>query len=162
MAKRIVTKIGYVFCVEVDGLYKRFFQYIANDLTMLNSSVIRVFKRKYSIDYKPNMDEIPNDEVDFYAHTVLRWGIEEGTWYKVGKTMNIGDIENIMFKSFCDINYPDKTKSYDWRIWKINHEFIYIGEMKKKYRNYDYGPVMPYSQIYDKIKTGEYTCKMLE
>jgi len=29
MATRIVTKIGYVFCVDVDNQYKRFFQYIA-------------------------------------------------------------------------------------------------------------------------------------
>ena len=43
MAKRIVTKIGYVFCVEIDNKYKCFFQYVANDMTQLNSSVIRVF-----------------------------------------------------------------------------------------------------------------------
>ncbi len=58
MAKRIVTKIGDVFCVEVDNEYKCFFQYVANDMTVLNSSVIRVFKEHYPIDYKPNLDEI--------------------------------------------------------------------------------------------------------
>ena len=42
MAKRIVTKIGDVFCSEIDGQCKRFFQYFAIDSTMLNSSVIRV------------------------------------------------------------------------------------------------------------------------
>lgn len=162
MAKRIVTKIGYVFCVEVDGLYKRFFQYVANDITQLNSSVIRVFRKKYNIDYKPNIEEIVTDKIDFYAHTVLRWGIEKGTWYKIGKTMNIGDTENIMFKKFSDVNYSNQIKSYNWFIWKINHKSIYIGEMKKQYKDYNYGSVMPYSQIYDKIKTGEYTCKMLE
>lgn len=40
MGKRIVTKIGDVFCIEIDGKYKCFFQYIANDLEQLNSSVI--------------------------------------------------------------------------------------------------------------------------
>jgi hypothetical protein len=34
MAKRIVTKIGDVFCVEVDNDYKCFFQYVANDMTV--------------------------------------------------------------------------------------------------------------------------------
>ena len=47
MAKRIVTKIGDVFCSEIDGQCKRFFQYFAIDSTMLNSSVIRVFKQHY-------------------------------------------------------------------------------------------------------------------
>ena len=28
MAKRIVTKMGDIFCVEIDNGYKRFFQYI--------------------------------------------------------------------------------------------------------------------------------------
>lgn len=58
MIKRIVTKIGNIFCVEVDSKHKRFFQYVANDLSQLNSSVIRVFKRKYTIDYTPDMDDI--------------------------------------------------------------------------------------------------------
>ena len=44
MAKRIVTKMGDIFCVEIDNGYKRFFQYIINDIEALNSSVIRVFK----------------------------------------------------------------------------------------------------------------------
>ena len=72
MAKRIVTKIGDVFCVEVDNEYKCFFQYVANDMTVLNSSVIRVFKEHYPIDYKPNLDEIVRGNVHFYAHTILR------------------------------------------------------------------------------------------
>ena len=47
MAKRIVTKIGDVFCAEIEGQCKRFFQYFAIDSTQLNSSVIRVFKQHY-------------------------------------------------------------------------------------------------------------------
>ena len=54
--KRVVTKIGHIFCIEIDGEYKLFFQYVANDYSYLNSSVIRVFKNKYPMDYKPNMD----------------------------------------------------------------------------------------------------------
>lgn len=30
MVKRIVTKIGNIFCAEIDGEYKCYFQYIAN------------------------------------------------------------------------------------------------------------------------------------
>ena len=70
--KRIVTKIGDVFCAEIDGQYKRFFQYFAIDSTQLNSSVIRVFKQHYPMDYIPDISEIIAGEVEFYAHTVLR------------------------------------------------------------------------------------------
>ena len=81
MAKRIITKIGDIFCVEVDNDYKCYFQYVANDMTVLNSSVIRVFARHYSIDYEPVFEDIVKDEVYFYAHTILRFGILYNAWY---------------------------------------------------------------------------------
>ena len=93
MAKRIVTKIGDVFCVEIDNQCKRYFQYIVNDMEQLNSSVIRVFKLHYPIDYKPIIDDIVKDEVEFYAHTVLRAGIVNNAWYKVGKSKDLGGDE---------------------------------------------------------------------
>lgn len=156
MAKRIVTRIGNIFCVEIDSEYKKFFQYVANDMSMLNSSVIRAFKRKYPIDWKPDMDIIVDDEVDFYAHTVLRAGIQYNTWYKVGTHKNVGDTTNIMFRYFNEWNISHMTKSYRWYIWRINHEFIRIGEMTDKYRKFDLGPVYSYIQIENKIKTGKY------
>lgn len=46
-SKRIVTKAGDVFCAEIDGKYKCFFQYIINDVVQKkNSNVVRVFKRR--------------------------------------------------------------------------------------------------------------------
>ena len=75
MTKGIVTRIGDVFCIEVDHNYKCYFQYIAKDMEFLNSSTIRVFKTKYPLEYEPVIDEIVDDEVAFYSYTVLRWGI---------------------------------------------------------------------------------------
>ena len=37
MKKRVITKIGDVFCVAIDGKYKKYLQYIVNDLTQLNN-----------------------------------------------------------------------------------------------------------------------------
>ncbi|TGX79996.1 hypothetical protein E5358_14065 [Palleniella muris] len=162
MQKRIVTKIGNIFCVEIDDKNKRFFQYVANDLSQLNSSVIRVFKRKYPMDYVPDMDEIVNDEVDFYAHTVLSAGIRANTWYKVGKHKDVGDTEHIMFKLFDEGNISHLTKSYRWYVWYINKEYVDIGEMTDEYRQLDLGLVISYDQIAAKIKTGEFTMKMLD
>ena len=88
MAKRIVTKIGDVFCVEVEGKWKGYFQYIANDQSCMNSSTIRIFKKKYPLDDSPAIDDIVRDEVLFYAHTVLKFGIQDGP--KLGNLTNWG------------------------------------------------------------------------
>ena len=52
--KRIVTKIGNVFYVQISPQEKKYFQYIANDRLRLNSSVIRVFERVYRSIKSPN------------------------------------------------------------------------------------------------------------
>lgn len=36
--------LGDVFCVEIAPQSRKFFQYVGNDVTQLNSSVIRAFK----------------------------------------------------------------------------------------------------------------------
>lgn len=136
MAKRIVTKIGDVFCVEIDGKYKYYFQYIANDLTMLNSSVIRAFKTRYSIDDKPSIESIINDNVSFYAHTVLKFGIQKSVWYKVGKSKEIGseNLKRVIFAYTQDEIYePPHVISVDplkhWYIWHVNEPSVNVGEL---------------------------------
>lgn len=49
MAKRIITKIGDIFSVVLNNGNQRFFQYIANDYSQLNSSVIRMSQTAYSL-----------------------------------------------------------------------------------------------------------------
>ena len=63
--KRIVTRIGDIFSVTLDNGKLRFFQYIAKDISCLNSPVIRVFKREYPAGYILNADEVVADEVVF-------------------------------------------------------------------------------------------------
>ena len=125
-------------------------------MTQLNSTVIRVFKKHYPIDYVPDLDEIVQDEVDFFAHAMLRPGLIAGAWSKIGSNKDVGDIKNIMFSLFTDVNFSHKKKSYNWYIWKINEETVFIGEMKKEYRHYDRGWVYPYSAIVNKIATGDF------
>lgn len=62
-----------------------YFQYIGNDLSQLNSSMIRVFKTKYNLQDTPSLEEVVKDEVMFCAHTVLKAGIENGSREKVKK-----------------------------------------------------------------------------
>src|SRR5574344_437939 len=155
--KRIVTKIGNIFGVEIDNEYKCFFQYIANDMTELNSSVIRVFKKHYSMDYIPNMDEIVQDEVYFYAYTILSRGIRAEFWYKVGKNADVGDVNKIMFRDTEDFGaIPFCRKSSKWYVWHIGGPTSYIGRLTKETRTIDLGYIWNNTNIIAKIKTGKF------
>ena len=146
MANRFVSRIGNIFCMEIDNEYKCYFQYIANDRTQLNSSVIRVFKKRYSLDDNPPMDEIIKDDVLFYAHTVIKIGYLENTWYKVGTNRDVGGISSIYFKD----------RIYPRYIWKINSPFIRIEALTEEINNYSIGSVFPHFCIVNKIKTGRF------
>lgn len=160
--KRIVTKIGDIFSVDLDGKKKRFFQYVAIDESQLGGSVIRVFKRKYDIDAEPSFKEIVNDDVDFYTHTSLKIGILEGYWKKIGRIADIGDSENIFFRSVGDFGSTNMKKSHHWYVWKINHQPQYIGGLKENYKKYDLGSIFASVVVANKIRTGRMGIKLEE
>lgn len=151
--KKVITRIGDVFCIQINDSYKQYFQFIAKDMTQLNSSVIRVFEKKYPIGGNDSIENIVQDKVAFYIHTSLRIGIVEGAWYKIGKSKNIGNPDGVMFRSNIYIgNIPEK--SYNWYVWYINAPKIKIGEMNDLYLSVDIGSVYPYKEVIHRIKTG--------
>lgn len=158
--KRIVNKVGYVYCAEIDDLYKVYFQYIAKDSTQLYSEVLRFFATKYPINEMPSIDSIVNDKVSFYTHTYeLTEGIKEGLWHKVGKHEELGDIEHICFRCCQDFSHNIETPDYQWFMWEINKkEFIDIGpQLTNDQANIDIGSVYPADYILEKVKTGRYS-----
>ena len=160
MAKRIVTRIGNVFCAEIDNECKRFFQYVANDIECLNSSVIRVFKTKYPMDYKPKIEEIVRDEVEFYAHTILKFGIVFNAWYKVGTSKNIGEghKEALFADNLAELNEDPKIH---WNVWQFNKQPFIQGKLDKKYAQFiERGGVIPYVDIINRLKFGYFKYKL--
>lgn len=167
MATRIVTKIGNIFCINVEGKYLRYFQYIANDLSQLNSSVIRVFKKKYPIDYEFNAEEVVEDEVELYAHTILSQGIREGLWTKVGKSKNVGAFENIIFKGKMLVKSylaVEEEKSFEWAIWRINGERIRLGYvLPAEFKQGAFvGGVAPAKWVWERIVAGKWNIPWLD
>jgi hypothetical protein len=158
MTKRIVTKIGDVFCIVVDNSYKRYFQYIANDINDLNSSTIRVFQKNYSLDSNPTLDEIVSDDIEFYTHTILRNGIVSGLWQKIGKCPNVGDVNSVMFR--WPKGRSSLTNKYDeWYVWHINEDEKDIVKLTKEYEETTYiGGVYPPAWIVERIQYGKWTC----
>ncbi len=165
--KRVVTKIGDVFCVEFPDNTKGYFQYIAKDMTQLNSSVIRAFYTHYPIDQDVNIENIVKDKVDFYAHTILRAGIDFDNWYKIGKSSDIGEenIQNILFTTvpfdftILSNNIIQKINPLDnWEIWHIGQDMVNVGSFPVSLIDKVYqGDVIAFHQIVNRIKLGYYT-----
>ncbi|MBO4463046.1 MAG: hypothetical protein J5797_02500 [Prevotella sp.] len=145
--KRIVIRKGDVFCAEIENEYKCYFQYIERDRTQLGSNVIRVFKKHYPIVYEPIINEIIKDEVSFYAHTILKFGVHDNVWHKVGTSKEVGDTRNVKFRML----------GLGWYFWTINESIQKVGVLNETIRGYDFGWVFTYKEIIKKIKTGHYS-----
>lgn len=157
MAKRIVTRAGDIFCVEIENEHKRYLQYVTRDLAQLNSCVIRVFKHHYPMDYVFNSDEVIDDEIDFYVHTEVLAGVHHNVWYKVGKNSKVGNYDDVVFVTCNDLEESKTEKSNNWYLWLIGYEPIFIGELTDYIRSKTYyGGVLPPSWIYERLKNGKW------
>ena len=155
MTKRIVTKIGDVFLVKLENS-QRYFQYVANDMTQLNSSVIRTFEEHYPLNSLQDLTEIVKGKIDFYAHVVLRWGIELGYWEKIGKDPEIGQLNHILFRDSTDYGKQIKI-SENWYVWNINEKFKDVGKLVGENRKAEIGIVVTPGDVVERIKTGKYS-----
>lgn len=161
MAKRITTKIGDVFSAKINDNFKKYFQLIAFDLTQLNSDVIRAFKKEYPIDANPDLSEIINDEVDFCAHCVTKFGISMNLWEYVGRSNEIGEIRQILFRDTNDygvkVNGKPIKLSQNWHIWHINDErFTKVGKLEAEHRKSFIGLVINPLGIIEMLKGNKY------
>ena len=167
MAKRVVIKIGNIFCTKIDDRYKVYFQYICDDLSQLNSFVIRVFKTRYPIDYKIDLEEVVKGEVHFYSHVMLRQGVVDDVWVKVGKSNNLGldGLKKIWFATTHNSIYIQRTREIvdvdpdkNWTIWKVNEDRKHIKIIPDNmYMYLETGFVFPYSCIEERIRLGYMT-----
>lgn len=153
---RANTKIGDVFSAKINESSKKYFQYIVSDLTQLNSDVIRAFKKVYSLEESPDLSEIVNEEVDFYAHCVTKWGIKLSYWEKVGNISDVGKTDHILFRDSGDYGNAQIKISQDWWVWKINEEQRRVGKLVGENQKAEIGIVMDADSIVHRMRTGEY------
>lgn len=152
MIKRVkATKIGDVFEVKISDTEKKYMQYIASDLTCLNSDVVRGFMKTYNVDNKPSLEEIVSDEVDFYAHCDSRAGIKLEYWTLYGNSQNVGNVKDAIFRGTND--FGDKI-SHEWYIWHINEDFIHVNNDDPRLRRSNNGPVYSAKRILLRVKEG--------
>lgn len=157
---RYKTKIGDIFSINIDGLNKRYLQLIAFDLAQLNSDVIRIFSEIYPCGTNDDIEEIANGNVEFYAHTITKFGLQMGYWESVGTSANIGTTANILFRNTSDYGTRpgEQIKTSDnWYIWKINDtDFTKVGKLDGTNRKAEIGIVVSPDSIVHRIKTGQY------
>lgn len=156
------TKIGDVFTVEIDNYRNKYFQLVAFDLTQLNSDVIRVFKKVYSKNAIPELSEIVNGEIEFFAHCVTKLGLKMNLWRKVGNTTKVGDPTQVLFRGTND--YGSKVGevpiqvSQNWYVWRINDkEFTRVGKLQGENRKAEIGIVVNPYDVVERMKTGKYS-----
>ena len=153
MIKRVkATKVGDVFEVKISDTQKKYMQYIASDLTQLNSDVVRGFAKKYKIEEKPTLEEIVFDKVEFYAHCDSRHGIRMEYWTLYGNSPDVGDVNEPIFRSTNDDNRV--VISYNWYIWHINGEFMHVRNDDPRLKKAYYGPVFAAKHIYERVIDG--------
>ncbi len=149
------TKIGDVFSVKIDENNKKYFQLIAFDLTQLNSDVIRAFTKLYPLNTNPDLTEIVNGEVEFYAHCITKLGLKMGYWESIGNITDVGYSNDILFRS-CGDRAQQVPVSQDWWIWKINEEQKPVGKLEGENRKAEIGSVIPPDSIVHRLQTGKY------
>ncbi len=158
---RVNTKLGDVFSVKTDSNNKKYFQLIAVDSTQLNSDVIRAFKKTYPLDENPELFEIINDEVDFFAHCVTKLGLKMNLWEKVGNTQEIGNTDDILFRDTNDYGVKSGEEpikvSNNWYVWRINDKkFTQVGKLEGENRKAEIGIVINPLGIIELLKGNKY------
>lgn len=147
-------KIGDIYEVPLKGDQKGYLQYIANDMTQLNSDVIRVFKQRYPVGEKVDLENVLKGEVEFYSHvTGMEFGEKDGSWKKIGQSDDIGDLKLPFFRSTNDTG---NTVSNDWYVWHINEPSKYVGRLEGENIKAEIGSALPPAWVVQRMNTGKY------
>lgn len=114
---------------------KKYFQYVANDLTQLNSDVIRCFEVDFDPTEEVDFERLIDCPVQFYAHCVIKLGLKMGLWRKVDSVEDVGSTD-ILFRGTQDygrkIGEPPIRISGNWHIWRTNEEFQHVGRLNEE------------------------------
>jgi hypothetical protein len=147
--------VGDVFEVRMDASTRRFFQYIADDTSQLNSHIVRVFKRTYGANEVPDLRSVANGDVDFHAHVFLGVGIKQQLWRKVGHDQPRGDVD-VLFRDTNDYGNPKIKVSTNWHVWRVNNPFEKVGALRPKYEGAEIGVIVPPDSLLYRMRNGKY------
>ncbi len=146
------THIGDIFEIPLPDNRKRYMQFVVVDSSCLGAWGVRVFKKEYALEEKPSIDDIVNDKVDFYYNTrALGHGVLYGLWSRYGKSANLGNLNDMVFRSYID-GLGDGP-SY-WTVWKAAQPIQYYRILPRKYLYAAQGVLCPPFHLIERIVTG--------
>ena len=148
--KAPTVNIGDIFEIPLPWNQKRYMQFCFMDASQKGVCGVRVFKTDYSTEDKPSVDDIVRDSVDFYCSTyAIGQGVLYGLWTYYGKSTDVGDVNEIFFRSF-DRKIPGLNHQR-WRIWRPSQEAQYYRVLPRCFLNTDYGGLYAPIHIIDRI-----------
>jgi hypothetical protein len=153
------VRIGDIFSIAIGDGQVRFFQYIGNDSTQLDSEIIRVYKNQYSSANAIDLESIITSEIDWHAHCFLRLGLKMGYWSKVGKAAIAQGITPL-FRDTYDYGRAAWQEpiliSHNWVVWHPGQDFQRIGRLVGENEQADIGLVMSPVDIAYRMQHGVY------
>lgn len=152
MGKRIQCRKGDIFMVRLEN-FQRYFQYIIDDESQLYSNVIKIFKRKYPLGSFPDYEELATSDVEFYAHTFIKYGVKQELWQKVSKA---SIYDNFDAKFIDDYDPIPEIGMKPWQVWVLNRKRVKCDELPSEFKNADRGAVLPPEAIVYRIEHGKY------
>ena len=155
MIKAPRTRIGDVFSVALSPQGKKYFQFVANDPTQLNSDVIRAFATVYLAGSHAPLEAIVAGEIQFHAHVVIKWGLKMELWSRVGNTPIIGQLD-VLFRGSHNSTKSAINNSNDWYVWRIGGPMRDVGTLEGDNRRAEFGLVMSPENIVNRMRTGRY------
>lgn len=164
MSKNKKSVIGDIYKVPLQNDEKGYIQYIGNDITQLNSDVIRVFNERYSIDAEPTLEEVLAGKIQFYCHvTGMEFGEKDGAWKKVGNSTNIGDTTSVLFRDAADSLEKRESGEYGlprisktWNLWRISEPMQRVDKLEGENIKADIGMVTWPNSVVQHMQTGEW------
>ena len=149
------THIGDIFEIPLPRGMKRYMQFVIVDSSQLGAWGVRVFKKEYTTEEKPPVEEIVKDSVDFYCNTrAIGQGILYELWSYYGKSSDLGDLNAMVFRTF-DREIPGLNPQR-WRVWKASQEAHYYLVLPRKYIKADYGAMCAPISVIDRIVSGRW------
>lgn len=148
------THIGDIFEIPLDNK-KRYMQFVVVDSSQLGGWGIRIFKKEYSLEDTPSIENILADEVDFYCLTyAIGHGVLDGLWKKYGKSKDCGDLNRIIFRTYQE-GILTNQKSF-WYVWRACQRDKRYKVLPNRYLSVAYGAVMHPISVINRIKTGRW------
>lgn len=155
MTTRVRLKLGDVFEVDLGDGKVGYFQYLADDESMLDSYVIRAFRELHEVGSSPAMADVVAGEVHFHAHVFLKVGLKLDLWRKVGHAPAPGRVD-VLFRSTDDYGNPEIKVSHRWYVWRINEPVRHVGVLAPEHQHAEFGPVIAPAAIVTRMRTGSY------